>query len=211
MAKQDLEAVPGTGRLEAFSDGVFAIIVTLLVLNLRTPKLDNSSTQAVLRALLPVVPPFISFAFSFFTVAIFWVNHHHFVAPIMRTDWRLMWYNNLLLFWLAVVPFTTSFIGEHPTAPLVVAIYALNMCLVAASFCLLEYHVFVRAHLLPKSVEQVEEQRELRRSLIGVGSYATATVLALLYVYAALILLILIPVYFIVPNLLVRTSPSPNE
>ncbi|CAN5628504.1 hypothetical protein BH10CHL1_BH10CHL1_02610 [soil metagenome] len=206
-AKQDSHespTVPGTGRIEAFSDGVLAIIITLLVLNLKVPTLKDLSTRAVLQALVPLLPHFISFAFSFFSVAIFWVNHHHFFATIKRTDWRLLWYNNVLLFWLAVVPFTTSFIGEHPTTPAVVAIYALNMCMASAAFSLMENHVFSAERLLPENIGQADQHKEFKRSLAGTISYGIATILALLYVYAALILLIIIPIYFITPNLLAR-------
>ncbi len=212
--KQDSHAsatVPGTGRIEAFSDGVLAIIVTLLVLNLKVPALKDLSTRAVLQALVPILPHFISFAFSFFSVAIFWVNHPHFFATIKRTDWRLLWYNNLLLFWLAVVPFTTSFIGEHPTTPAVVALYALNMCLASAAFSLMENHVFSAERLLPDSIGQADQHQEFRRSLAGTVSYGIATILALLYVYAALVLLVIIPIYFIIPNLLAPNARQTNE
>jgi uncharacterized membrane protein len=208
MDEQETRTVPGTGRLEAFSDGVLAIIVTLLVLDLKVPALQDLSTRAVLHALVPVLPPFISFAISFFAVAIFWVNHHHFFAIIKRTDWRLLWYNNLLLFWLAVVPFTTSFLGQHPTVPTVVAIYAFNLCLASLAFSLMENHVFSAERLLPKSIAQDDQRKEFKRSLTGTISYAVATVVAFIYVYAALALLILIPIYFIAPNLLVR---NPTE
>jgi len=210
MDKQDSQTVPGTGRIEAFSDGVLAIIATLLVLNLEAPKLDDLSTSGVLRALWPLLPPFISFAFSFFSVAIFWVNHHHFFATIKRTEWKLLWYNNLLLFWLAVLPFTTSLIGEHPTIPVVVALYALNMGLATASFSLMENHVFFLSRLLPDSIPQQEQDKEFKRSKIGALAYAVAIIVALVFVYAALVLLILIPFYFIVPNLLAR-NPQPEK
>ncbi|MFN8495096.1 MAG: TMEM175 family protein [Caldilineaceae bacterium] len=211
MAEQKAETVPGTLRLEAFSDGVLAIIVTLLVLDLKAPQFHDFSTRAVLRDLVPVLPPFVSFAFSFFSVAIFWVNHHHFFATVKRTDWRLLWYNNLLLFWLAVVPFTTSLIGAHPTVPAVVAIYALNMCLASSSFSLMRDYVFFRSRLLPDDIEQHKQRQEFKRSLVGPIAYAVAAGVALLYVYAALLLLILIPLYFIIPNLLVREAPQTNE
>lgn len=210
MDKQDPKTVPGTGRIEAFSDGVLAIIATLLVLNLEAPKLDDLSTNGVLRALLPLLPPFISFAFSFFSIAIFWVNHHHFFATVKRTDWKLLWYNNLLLFWLAVLPFTTSLIGEHPTVPVIVALYALNMGLATASFSLMENHVFFLASLLPANIPQQEQDKEFKRSKIGALAYAVAIIVALIFVYAALVLLVLIPFYFIVPNLLAR-NPQPRN
>src|SRR6185436_4774383 len=101
--------VSGTSRMEAFSDGVTAIVVTLLVFHLAVPKLHDPTSSELWHELGVLTPKFISFAVSFFTVAIFWVNHHHFMHRVTHTDWKLLWLNNLLLFWLTTVPFTTAF------------------------------------------------------------------------------------------------------
>ena len=100
--------VEGTGRLEAFSDGVFEIVVTLLIIEVHLPPLVGSGSQAMLDALGEIAPKLVSFTVSFATVAIYWVNHHHFFSRVTHTDWKLLWANNLLLFWLTVVPFTTA-------------------------------------------------------------------------------------------------------
>jgi len=175
-----------------------AIIITLLIFEVRVPALTNHSTAAVLHALLGIAPKIVSFTISFFTVAIFWVNHHHMFAIVAYTNWKLLWYNNVLLFWLAVVPFTTAFIGDHPRLPAVVSLYALVLCLAALSFSAMFHYVFFRSDLCLESVTMAERRREWKRGCWSL--YAVAALSALIYVYAALVILIVIPVLFVVPK-----------
>ena len=195
------QRVKGTGRLEAFSDGVIAIIITLLIFEVRVPALTGHSTSAVLHALLGIAPKLVSFAISFFTVAIFWVNHHHIFVAVVHTNWKLLWYNNTLLFWLAIVPFTTAFIGDYPTLPVVVSLYALILCLAALSFSLMFHYVFFRSDLTLESVPIAERRREWKRGCWAFILYAVASLVALVYVYAALVVIAVIPFLFVVPRL----------
>lgn len=194
------QRVKGTNRLEAFSDGVIAIIITLLIFEVRVPALTGHSTSAVLHALLGIAPKIVSFAISFFTVAIFWVNHHHMFVTVAYTNWRLLWYNNALLFWLAIVPFTTAFIGDYPTLPVVVSLYALVLCLAALSFSVMFHYVFFRSDLTLDSVPVAERRREWKRGCWAFALYGVASLLALLYVYAALVVIAVIPFLFVVPK-----------
>jgi uncharacterized membrane protein len=200
--------VEGTGRVEAFSDGVLAIIVTLLIFEVHVPELNDLSTQGVLASLWSIAPKLISFAVSFFTVAIFWVNHHHFFSRVTHSDWKLLWLNNLLLFWLTVVPFTTAFIGDYPTVSIVVALYALTLCLAGASFSLMGNYVFFHSGLMPESVSLPERRSEFRRSLWATGLYGVAGLVALLWVQAALVMVAVIPFFYVVPRLLNRQTDS---
>jgi len=159
--------VEGTGRLEAFSDGVFAIVVTLLIIEVHLPPLVGSGSQAMLDALGEIAPKLVSFTVSFATVAIYWVNHHHFFSRVTHTDWKLLWANNLLLFWLTVVPFMSAVVGAHPTEPVAVFIYGVNLALAAASFSLMGWYVFFKGDLVPATVTQVERRREWRRATRG--------------------------------------------
>lgn len=197
--------IEGTGRVEAFSDGVMAIIVTLLIFELHVPTITDFSLSGAYAALLTIAPKFISFAVSFITIAIFWVNHHHFFSRITHTDWKLLWYNNMLLFWLTIVPFTTAFIGDYPTFPAAVLVYALTLCLAGLSFTLMGRYVFFKSKLLSEAVPISERKREWRRSWMGTGLYAAASILALVFVQAALVLVAIIPMLFLVPNLLEET------
>ncbi len=116
------------GRLEAFSDGVIAIIITIMVLELRHP---HGATFAELWALRN---EFVSYALSFVFLGIYWTNHHHMLQAIQRVDGRILWANMLLLFWLSLVPFTTAWMGGTGFAPLPVASYGIVLILCAFSY-----------------------------------------------------------------------------
>src|SRR5215471_15698672 len=95
------------GRMEAFSDGVIAIIITIMVLALEAPH------EATLAALLPLAPVFLSYLLSFVYLGIYWNNHHHLLQAIKHVDGRVLWANMHLLFWLSLIPFGTAWIGDH--------------------------------------------------------------------------------------------------
>jgi uncharacterized membrane protein len=194
--------VQGTGRVEAFSDGVIAIIVTLLIFEVRLPEVPGGSNAAMWDAVAAVAPKFLGFTVSFFTVAIFWVNHHHFFSRITHTDWKLLWANNLLLFFLAIVPFTTAVLGDHLDSSVAAFLYALNLGLAAASFTLMGYYVFFVGNLVPPAITEVERRSEWRRSWIGTLSYLAAAALAFVWVPISLVVFAVIPLVFVVPNLL---------
>jgi len=111
----------GRGRLEAFSDGVIAIIITIMVLELKAPQ------AATPRALLALSPVFLSYALSFLVVAIMWVNHHHLIHGVRAVDGTLLWWNNALLFAMSLIPFSTAFLGENPRSPQAVSVYGANL------------------------------------------------------------------------------------
>lgn len=117
----------GKTRLEAFSDGVIAIIITIMVLELKVPEGAN------LNSLKPLAPVFISYILSFVFIGIYWNNHHHLMHVVKHISAGIMWANLNLLFWLSLVPFATSWLGENHFEPFPVALYAvlLDMCGVA--------------------------------------------------------------------------------
>src|SRR5205085_7972813 len=127
---------PGTGRIEAFSDGVFAIIITIMVLELKLP--DHAADHGLWLGLLkPLAPKLISYALSFLVVAIMWVNHHALMDVAPHATRQLMWWNNHLLFWMSLIPLATAFVGENPFLPIAVALYGFVLFAAAASFTLL--------------------------------------------------------------------------
>src|SRR5215210_7245954 len=105
--------------MEAFSDGVIAIIITVMVLELKVPEGDEWSD---LRGLVPI---FLSYTLSFVFVGIYWSNHHHLLQAIKHVDGRVLWANLHLLFWLSLVPFVTAWMGANPLAPLPAALYGI--------------------------------------------------------------------------------------
>lgn len=190
--------------MEAFSDGVFAIVVTLLVLELRVPSLpENFSTQDVLKELLHLSPKFFSFAMSFVIVAIFWVNHHQFFHSLEKTDRAMLWYNNLLLFWLSFVPFPTAFIGEHPVSMIPVMLYGAVLFLAGVSFNLMLRHA-VKANLFHKSVSDEVLKQSIKRGVIGPVIYFVSVISAFISVYISLAIFLLVPVIYFIPQKIVR-------
>ncbi len=119
------------GRLEAFSDGVFAVIITIMVLDLHVPKGTNF---AALQSLLPV---FTSYIMSFIYVGVYWNNHHHLLHAAERVSGGVLWANLHLLFWLSLVPFTTAWLGESSLSPIPVAIYGTVLLLAGVAYYIL--------------------------------------------------------------------------
>jgi uncharacterized membrane protein len=119
-------------RVEAFSDGVFAILITILVLELKIP---HGSDLATLKPLLPL---FLTYVLSFLMLGIYWNNHHHMLHAASRVNGAILWANMHLLFWLSLLPFTTGWMGENHFAPLPTAIYGADLLLAAIAYMILE-------------------------------------------------------------------------
>lgn len=119
------------GRMEAFSDGVMAIIITIMVLELRPPQGADLST------LLPLVPVFLSYLLSFVFLGIYWNNHHHLLQAIKHVNGRVLWANLHLLFWLSLIPFVTAWMGENNFATWPVALYGIILFFDGAAFYIL--------------------------------------------------------------------------
>jgi len=129
----------GKGRLEAFSDGVIAIIITITVLELKQP------IGAAADELRPMVPLLLAYAMSFVYIAIYWNNHHHMLHAVKHVDGAVMWANMHLLFWLSLIPFTTGWLGEHPHQPVPVAAYGLVLTMCGLAWMILQA-ALVRLH-----------------------------------------------------------------
>lgn len=201
---------PTTSRIEAFSDGVIAIIVTLLVLEIKIPEFEEHTLAGFLAVMTPLVPKLIGFAFSFFTVAIFWVNHHNFFHRIKHVTWRLLWHNNLLLFFLSIIPFTTGFVGDYPSDRFVVAMYALNLLLAGIAFSLMWHYALVHSNLADEKTSLDERKREYMQSgVYGIALYGVGVIMALLYAPAALAMLVLLQLGYFFMNS--KTADSPLD
>jgi uncharacterized membrane protein len=121
-----------TGRLEAFSDGVLAIIITIMVLELHAPD------GADLAALRPLVPSAVSYVLSFIYLGIYWNNHHHMMHITRRVDGGILWANLHLLFWLSLVPFVTAWMGDNPFAAVPTALYGVVLLMAAIAYWILQ-------------------------------------------------------------------------
>jgi uncharacterized membrane protein len=181
-----------TNRLEAFSDGVIAIIITIMVLELRPP------AQPTLAALLKVSPVFLSYALSFLVAAIMWVNHHHLIHAVHSVTTRLLWSNLYLLFWMSLVPFVTDFMGKNYHEPMAVALYGLDLCLCASGYYLL------RRELIRQSgndTAMVEYHQSIQRKNAFSGAlYLLSAPLAYISIYASFFIFALIPAMYFLPE-----------
>jgi uncharacterized membrane protein len=121
-----------SGRLEAFSDGVIAIIITIMVLEMKVPHGDR------VQDLLPLVPTFLSYVLSFFYVGIYWNNHHHMLHAVTLVTGGMLWANLHLLFWLSLFPFTTGWMGENHFTAGPTALYGVVMLMAAIAYLLLQ-------------------------------------------------------------------------
>ena len=127
------------GRLEAFSDGVLAILITIMVLELKVPHGTDFA------ALQPLFPVFLTYVLSFVYLGIYWNNHHHMLHATTRVNGRILWANLHLLFWLSLVPFTTGWMGENHFAPLPTAVYGAVLLLAGLAYLVLA-HAIVAEH-----------------------------------------------------------------
>ncbi len=194
----------GEERLAAFSDGVIAIIITIMVLELRVPPGGD------LAALRPLVPVFLSYVLSFVYVGIYWNNHHHLLAATERVNGAILWANMHLLFWLSLAPFTTAWMGEHRHESAPTAAY--GVLLLAAS---LAYWILQRAILAaqgPGSRLASAVKGDLKGKLSPVF-YALAVVLAFVRPWLADGLYVLVVLMWLIPDRRIERvlSDSPGE
>jgi uncharacterized membrane protein len=181
-----------TGRLEAFSDGVIAIIVTIMVLDLRAP------SQPTLAALWTVAPVFLSYALSFLVVAIMWVNHHHLIHAVHGVTARLLWSNIYLLFWMSLVPFVTDYLGKNYREPLAVALYGLDLLLCSSAFYLLRI-ILVQQDLHDSALADYHRSIH-RKNAFSLALYLASVPLAYVSVYASFFIFALIPATYFMPE-----------
>jgi uncharacterized membrane protein len=179
------------GRLEAFSDGVIAIIITIMVLEMKSPP------GADLFALRGVMPVFLSYVLSFVFVGIYWNNHHHLLQAVRHVNGRILWANLHLLFWLSLTPFVTRWMGESHFAPWPVALYG------AVLLCTgLAYFILTRA-LIAHHGQDSPLATALGRDIKGKVSlvlYSVAIPLALVNSWLACTLYVLVAIMWLVPD-----------
>jgi len=125
----------GTGRLEAFSDGVLAIIITIMVLELHAPH------ETDIAALHPLLPVLLSYVLSFVFLGIYWNNHHHMLTCTHRVTGAILWANLHLLFWLSLIPFGTAWMGEHPFVSTPAALYGVVLLMAAIAYWILQRQI----------------------------------------------------------------------
>jgi uncharacterized membrane protein len=195
----------GKGRLEAFSDGVLAIIITIMVLEMKAPH------SADINALRPLLPIFLSYLLSFVYLGIYWNNHHHMFHSVQYVSGGILWANLHLLFWLSLVPFATAWMGENNFAAAPTALYGLNLSLAAIAYLILQRTIIARqgrASLLAVAVgRDVKGKLSFTLYIIAIAATTIAPWIAWT-LYIAVALIWLIPDRRIERTLVARTEPE---
>ena len=181
----------GKDRLAAFSDGVIAIIITIMVLELKVP---HGADWAALKS---IAPNFVAYVLSFVYLAIYWNNHHHMLHTVTRVDGLILWANSHLLFWLSLIPAATAWMGENFLSPLPTAIYGATLLMPAIAYFLLEraiVHQQGRDSVLASAIG-----RDLKGKLSPL-LYAAAIVLAFVSPWLSIALYVLVAVMWLIPD-----------
>ena len=196
-----IEFKPKTSRLEAFSDGVFAIIVTIMVFDVKLPVLGSQPSAIDLsNAFAALAPKFFSFIISFLVVAAFWAHHHQLFHSVERTDRKLLWYNNVMLLFLSLVPATAAFLGNSPRLPIAVALYGAVLLLSSLSALLMYRYAALGSELMDPRVVRAQRQRTLRKYWMAPTLYALAIPLAWPWPLVSLTIYVVILIAFLLPE-----------
>ncbi len=190
----------GKGRLEAFSDGVIAIIITIMVLEMKVPH------EANLAALRPLIPIFLSYVLSFVNLGIYWNNHHHLLQAVRYVNGRVLWANLHLLFWLSLVPFATGWMGENDFATLPVAVYGLVLWFAGLAYSILTSALV--AHHGRDSTLAIAVGRDFKGKA-SLVFYALAVPLAFVNAWVACALYVLVAVMWFIPDRRIERTLTP--
>ena len=181
-------------RMEAFSDGVLAIIITIMVLEMKVPRGPGGADLAALR---PVLPVFLSYVLSFIYIGIYWNNHHHMLYATERVSGGALWANLHLLFWLSLFPFATGWMGENHLASAPTAAYGCVMLMAAISYWILQRTLILQQG--PQSLLAAAVGTDWKGKLSPV-LYAAAIPLAFLHPWLAIALYVLVALIWLVPD-----------
>jgi len=181
----------GKNRLEAFSDGVIAIIITIMVLEMKVPHGEN---PAVLVGLIPV---FLSYVLSFVYLGIYWNNHHHMLHTCRQVTGPILWSNLHLLFWLSLIPFATGWLGENRFAPAPAALYGVVLLMAAVAYFALQHAIIVSQG--PDSLLKKAVGRDWKGKL-SLACYSLAILLAFAWQWLSLALYVLVALLWLIPD-----------
>jgi uncharacterized membrane protein len=196
------EAPMNKGRLEAFSDGVIAVVITIMVLEMKVPHGEN------LEALYPLLPVFLSYVLSFVYVGIYWSNHHHMLHATSKVTGAILWANLYLLFWLSLVPFTTGWMGENHYAAAPAALYGAVLLMAAIAYVILQQLII--ASQGPESILK----RAVRGDWKGKVSpflYATAIGTAFVATWVSLAIYVLVALMWLIPDKRIERTLLPQQ
>lgn len=188
-----------TGRIEAFSDGVFAIAITLLVLEIKIPTHSTVEASSLASALLSLYPSYLAFLTSFVTILVMWVNHHRIFSLVRRSDHAFLYWNGLLLMFVTFVPFPTALLAEyllHPEAKIAAGVYAGTFLVIAIVFAGLWKHASRFGRLLGQGAKQEDIEGITKQYRFGTPLYSIAFVLSFVSVWLSVGLCAVLAIFF---------------
>lgn len=190
-------------RLEAFSDGVIAIIITIMVLELKIPH------DASFQALAELHSVFISYVLSFIFVGIYWGNHHHLLHTAHHVNSKIIWANMALLFFLSLIPFTTGWMGENHFDKLPVAVYAVNLLLCGVAFYVLQGAIMSHYTHSTKLIEALKKQA--KKGMASLVLYIVSIPCAFFYPLVSALIFITVSIMWIIPDKNIEAALNEQE
>jgi uncharacterized membrane protein len=181
----------GKGRLEAFSDGVLAIIITIMVLELKVPH------EAELYSLQPLLPVFISYLLSFIYLGIYWNNHHHMLHAVQHVNGKVLWANMHLLFWLSLVPFATAWMGENHFSQWPVILYGFILLMAGVAYYILSQ---ILIHMHGRNVALATAIGSDRKGKLSVIIYVFAIVFSFVHTWISMALYAYVAIIWFIPD-----------
>ena len=197
--------VPGgtltTRRIEAFSDGVLSIVITLLVLQLSVPIISASASDVELTTrLLELIPKLFSYVISFAVVGIYWVGHHNLFHFIIRADRTLLWLNNLFLLCVGFIPFPAALLGAYGTRRIAVIVYGMSLTMTGLTLALIWVYATRDRRLVSHDMHPQAVRSGLKRILLGPGLYGFSMLLCFVSVWISLAIYVIVPLIYILPG-----------
>src|SRR6516165_4846818 len=191
----------GRNRIEALTDGVFAVAMTLPVLDIKVPELRQPTGTADLPLkLLGLGPKLLSYSVSFIILGVYWVGHHIQLSFIRRADRPLLWINLLFLLWVALVPFSTALLSEYPTSRTAIAVYGLNLIAIGLTLALHWWYATVEARHVDADIHPGLVRGALLRTLMAPALYVIAIAISFIRAELSLLIYALVPVLYVLPG-----------
>lgn len=198
-----------TTRIEAFSDGVFAIVITLLAFQFKIPKFTTeASLYQNFLELLKIAPNLIGFVFSFAFVAVFWVNHHQLYHSIKEANGKLLWYNMHLLFWITMLPFPIAMVGDNPEMALAAIILGIVLMMTSVAALWVRRYSYFTARLVNEELSPDSINDGMNKNIIAIVLNIIAIFAAVYSVYIAYAIYFVVLALFMIPQKLERKSRS---
>ena len=210
--KKTTDLSPATNRIEAFSDGVFAIVITLLAFQLETPQIEHKENwYELFNALIALAPKFLGFVMSFFFVAVFWVAHHQFFHTLNFSRRGLLWLNNLFLFFITFIAFPTSVLGAYPNNETALIFFGLTYFAASLVFAVLRWYGWRKNETASDEIQNDSLRKAMFRSFLPPILYLIGTGVTQFSYAAAIIIFFLTPTLLIIPLKLKMRSPQQND